>query len=324
MKLQVMIVVAGLISALSAMGEPVAEAPKTSQSGIEEVKTANSPIGDAKTGGPITQGQRIFFTGHSFHYFIPPILENIADSAGITGQQNLGLSAIGGSHVSTHWDVPDEKNQAKMALRTGKVDVLTLAPLYMPDDGIEKFATLALAYNPNIRITVQEIWLRWDTYEPTAKVIPPPSPCDHNAVTIAELRERHAPLFKSIDDHVAELNQKFGKQVLFIVPTGQAVIALRERVLAGKAGGLKTQSELFSDPIAHPTPPMQVLVAYCHYAVIYRRSPVGLPMPEILAKAQKPEWGAETLRVLQEVAWEAVTQHPQSGVRDAGAAGNAK
>jgi hypothetical protein len=275
----------------------------------------------AKTGEPITQGQRIFFTGHSFHAFVPPILKDIADSAGISGQTNLGLSYLGGSRVINHWNVPDEKNQAKKTLCTGQVDVLTLAPLFMPDDGIEKFAVLALEKNPKIRITVQEIWLRRDTYEPTAKVIPQTH--DYNAITIAELRERHAPLFKSIDEHVAELNRKFGKQVLFIVPTGQAVIALRERILAGKAGMLKTQSELFADATGHGTRPLQALVAYCHYAVIYRRSPVGLPMPKILA-TDKKTWDDATVRVLQEVAWEAVTQHPQSGVRDTGAAGSAK
>jgi len=323
MKLNVMIVAASLTFAVSARAQPVAEPPKTSQNEIQEVKAVNSPSGDAKTGEPITQGQRIFFTGHSFHVFIPPILENIADSAGITSQKTLGLSSIGGSRVIQHWNVPDADNQAKEALRTGKVDVLTLAPIFMPDEGIEKFAALALEYNPNIRITVQEIWLWRDTCEPITD-LKNPRTFDYNSATGADLRERHAPLFRSIDDHVAELNQKFGKQVLFIVPTGQAVIALRERILAGKAGGLKSQSELFADRIGHPTYPLQVLVAYCHYAVIYRRSPVGLPMPEILAKAQKPEWGAATLRVLQEVAWEAFTQHPQSGVRDAGAAGNAK
>ena len=208
----------------------------------------------------------------------------------------------------------DEKNKAKEVLRSGNIDVLTLAPIFMPDDGIEKFATLALEHNPKIRITVQEIWLRRDTYEPTAKVIP--QTVDYNAIAIPELRERHAPLFQTIDAHVSELNQKFGKQVLFVVPTGQAVIALRERILAGKAGGLKAQGELFTDVTGHGSKPLQVLVAYCHFAVIYRRSPVGLPVPEILAKDQKPQWGPETVRVLQEVAWEAVTQHPLSGVRD--------
>jgi hypothetical protein len=54
------------------------------------------------------------------------------------------------------------------------------------------------------------------------------------------------------------------------------------------------------------------LAAYCHYAVIYRKSPVGLPPPAGLRKGDD----AESLnRLLQEVAWDAVTHHPLSGVR---------
>lgn len=268
---------------------------------------------DTSATQPITKGQRIFYTGHSFHYFMPPILLDVAKSAGISDQQNLGLSAIGGSRVYQHWNVPDDKNKAKEVLKSGQIDVLTLAPIFMPDDGIEKFATLALEHNPNIRITVQEIWLRRDTYEPTAKEIP--KTVDHNAITGAELRERHKPLFEGFDAHVTELNKKLGKQVLFVVPTGQAVIALRERIIAGKAGGLTKQSDLFTDATGHGTKPLEALVTYCHFAVIYRTNPVGLPVPEILVKANKPEWGADTVRVLQEVAWEAVTQHPLSGVK---------
>ena len=245
----------------------------------------------AKTKGPIMHGQRIFYTGHSFHVDIVPIMKDITESAGISGQENLGLSSIGGSRVIQHWDVPDSINQAKKALGTGKVDVLTMAPIFMPDEGIEKFATLALEGNPKIRITVQEDWLWRDTYEQIGDLWSVPRIWDYDAITGAELRKIHAPVFKSIDEHVATLNQKFGKTVLFIVPAGQAVIALRERIVAGNAGELKTQTELFRDRVGHPAVPLQVLVAYCHYAVIYRRSPCLLytsPSPRDRQKSRMP------------------------------------
>jgi hypothetical protein len=103
--------------------------------------------------------------------------------------------------------------------------------------------------------------------------------------------------------------------VLFVIPAGQAVNALRERIMAGQVPGLKTQADLFADALGHGAPPLKVLVAYCDFAVIYRRSPVGLPVPEILKKEHNPNWDAKLNRVLQEVAWEAVTQHPLSGVK---------
>jgi hypothetical protein len=278
-----------------------------------------SALAKAEANPTISQGQRIFYTGHSFHVFIPPIMKNLAESAGIQGQEYLGLSSIGGSRVIQHWEVPDATNQTKAALGTGNVDVLTLAPIFMPDDGIEKFATLALEKNPTIRITVQEDWMWRDTVEPIT-ALQSPRTWDYDAITGKELLEIHAPVFKSIEDNIAVLNTKYGRKVLLIVPAGQAVIALRERIRAGKGGGLKTQTELFRDRVGHPDIPLQVLVAYCHYAVIYWRCPVGLPLPEILATSKMPGCDAQTNRILQEVSWEAVTQHPQSGVRQLGSA----
>jgi hypothetical protein len=130
------------------------------------------------------------------------------------------------------------------------------------------------------------------------------------------LRKRHAPYFKNIDNYLRTLNKKYGKTVLYVVPVGQAIIALREKIIAGQAPGLKTQADLFIDPVGHPTPPLQALVSYCHFAVTYRRSPVGLPVPSRLANwAGSPEISAKLNRLLQELAWEAAIQHPLSGLR---------
>lgn len=264
-----------------------------------------------KLADPITKGQRVFTAGHSFHYYVPPILSNIAESAEIKDHTQVGLSSIGGSQVIQHWNVAEEKNKAKEALKAGKVDVLTLSPIYLPDDGIENFTKLGLENNKDIRILVQPIWLRWDIDERTTKK---PAKVDHNAINGEELRKRHESYLKSIDDHVRELNKKQGKTVLYVVPAPQAVLALREKIIAGEAPGLKTQEDLFTDELGHGKPPLQVLVAYCNFAVMYRRSPVGLPLPAILEKAKNPDWDAKMNKLLQEVAWEAVKAHPLSGV----------
>ena len=282
--------------------------------GGEAVSHAKNPAtASDKAAVPITQGQRVFTCGHSFHYWIPPILTDMAQGAGIRGHEAVGLSAIGGSRVIQHWNVPDDKNQAKRALREGKVDVLTLSPMHQPDDGIEKFATLALEHNPNVRVTIQEFWIPWDKFEWPFKG--QPDAVNFDAATIAELRKMHAPYFKTFDDYVLGLNKKLGKQVVFVVPSGQAVLALREKIVAGQAPGLSKQADLFSDKLGHPQPPLQALAAYCQFAVIYRTNPIGLPLPDILAKAHRPEWDGKLNRLLQELAWDAVTHHPLSGVK---------
>jgi acetyl esterase/lipase len=271
--------------------------------------------GDAKQPAAIEQGQRVFTCGHSFHVFVPGILSDMAKGAGIKDHQFAGISSIGGSRVIQHWDVPKEKNKAKELLTAGKVDVLTLSPIHLPDEGIANFATLALEHNPKIRITVQQNWLPYDTYDRETPL--KGRKVDRNNATASELRKEHEPYFKTIDDHVRELNKKFDKEALFVVPVGQAVIALRERIIAGEAPGLTTQEDLFTDPIGHAKAPLQAVSGYCYYAVIYRKSPVGLPMPAVLKKANADE---KLNRLLQEIAWDVVTHHPLSGVAPAKAA----
>ena len=261
---------------------------------------------------PITKGLRVFTCGHSYHVWVPGIVADLCKKAEIPDHAQLGISSIGGSRVIQHWDIAPEKNTAKEALKTGKVDVLTLSPIFLPDAGIENFTTLALEHNKDIRVVVQPIWLRWDIYEPTTKR---PAKVDHNAITGEELRKRHAEHFQKMDEHIRELNQKHGKTVLYVAPAPQAVIALREKIIAGEAPGLKAQEDLFTDELGHGTPPLMALVSYCDYAVIYRRSPVGLPVPAILKDAKLGDQEEKLNRLLQELAWEAALQHPLSGVR---------
>jgi hypothetical protein len=201
----------------------------------------------------------------------------------------------------------------KPALETGKVDVLTLSPIYLPDEGIEKLVKLAVEKNPQVRVLLQEFWLPYDVYDVNYKV-KRPAAVDRNSRTSEQLRKESAEYFQSMDDHARALNEQLGKSTVGIVPVGQAVIALREKIIAGEAPGLKQQNDLFTDAIGHATPPLQALVAYCHYAVIYRRSPVGLPLPVVLEKARKPEWDAKLNALLQELAWQAAKEHPLSGV----------
>jgi hypothetical protein len=261
----------------------------------------------------VASGQRVFTCGHSFHVFVYRILDEMAEGAGIEDHQSVGLSRIGGSRVIQHWDVSEEKNEAKAALRAGKVDVLTLSPIWLPDEGIEKFARLGLEHNPDLRVTVQEFWLPNDTYHPVYPLETRVN-VDHNATEIAELRKQQSLYDRDLVQYLDDLNKRLGKEVVFLVPIGQATAALREKIVAGEAPGLKSQWDLFRDCWGHPQAPLQVLAGYCHFAVIYRRSPVGLPLPSDLAKLESMKEKDQLNRLLQELAWDAVSHHPLSGV----------
>jgi hypothetical protein len=260
--------------------------------------------------GPIVRGQRIFSTGHSFHFGFPAILTEIARAAGFAETTIVGISSKGGSQVIQHWG----GKEVQAALKAGAVDVLMTTPIYLPDPGIEQFAELGYSHNPNFRLTVMEFWLPFDQYEPRNYVngpqrIAPPAQVDHNAATGDGLRSIHERYFREMDDLVRSINAKLGKQVVIVVPVGQAVIALREAIAKGQAPGLKQQWDLFTDVLGHPKPPLQILMGYCHEAVIYRTSPVGLAVPKELGANAEP-----LNALLQELAWKAVTQHPLSGV----------
>ena len=266
--------------------------------------------------GPITRGQRIFSTGHSFHFGFPPILNRMARSAGFNDSTIVGISNIGGSKVVQHVS----GSEVRAALKAGKVDVLMTTPIYLPDPGIEQFARLGAENNPNFRLTVMEFWLPFDNYEPRnytngpagspTEYVKPPA-VDHNAATIEELRTIHKRYFDEMDAQVSTINKKLGKQFVFVVPVGQAVIALREKIIARQAPGLKAQWDIFSDQLGHPKMPLTIMMGYCHYAVIYRKSPIGLPVPRELGTGKDAE---DLNRLLQELAWDAVTHHPLSGV----------
>ena len=256
-------------------------------------------------------------------HFTSLIVADLSRAAGDFDTRIVGSTYIGASRVMQHWDVPEDQNQVKAALREGRVDVLTLSPTAsVPDEGIEKFARLALERNPAVRIHVQAGWLSGDWYPGNG---PKTTAVDYAAATIPFLRQQHAPFFEAIDQQVRELNAALGRQAVFVVPVGEAVIALREQVLAGKVPGIRRQEELFGDAVGHPTPPMMALIGYCHYAVIFRRSPVGLPtlglpLPKPLGMYVHPDWDEDLNRLLQQIAWDAVRRQPLSGVSRDGAA----
>jgi hypothetical protein len=264
---------------------------------------------------PETDGQRVYVCGHSFHVMIAQPLEQMGQSAKLKGHAIVGRAFLGGSTVSRHWGVPDEQSAVKKAIRAGKVDVLTLSPhpRILPDPAIGKFTDLLLANNPKGMVLVQSSWLGFDgqgrgTFGNE----------DRNQTNLQNLRKVSEPVHQQLRTQIEELAKQYrgkhGRSVVHLVPVGEAVLRLREQVSQGKIPGISQQSQLFRDEIGHPTAPIAVLAAYCHYAVIYQRSPVGLSVPEVLRNAITANDAEALNRLLQEIAWRVVTDEPLSGI----------
>ena len=255
------------------------------------------------------KGQRVFTAGHSFHVPMPGPLDQIAKAAKIEDHKMAGLQPLGGSSVTQHWNLPDDKDRARKALKTGDVDVLTLSPhLMMPDEAIDKFTALMLEHNPKGRVTIQASWYPFDT--PAGITNKTFKNADRDKADIAELRKAWTPWLEKMREQAKSLNEKHKKTVVLVVPVGDAVLRLRERVVKGEVPGFAKQSELFTDEIGHGKTPISWLTAYCHFAVIYGKSPIGLPAP-----GKKDADNDKLHKILQEAAWAAVIAEPMSGVK---------
>lgn len=248
---------------------------------------------------------RVFYTGHSFHMFVPARVGLTAKAAGIKEYQLAGMQGIGGSRVIQHWDKDKGDNKARQALEKGDVDVFTMAPhLKIPDEGIDRFVELGLKHNPRMRFLVQQSWVPFDYLEKRVK-----DNAERDAVKldVDKLRADHAKWRGDMEEQVKALNKKAGHPAVFIVPAGDAVVKLRQLVAEGKAPGIARQSELFTDAIGHGKLPVVILVSYCNYAGITGRSPVGLRMNE-------PAISPELHELLQRIAWDTVSGYPMSGI----------
>jgi hypothetical protein len=251
-------------------------------------------------------GLRVFYTGHSFHMFVAPRIEQLAKSAGIPGHKQAGVQGLGGSRVIQHWELADDKNKAKPALAGGEVDVFTMAAhLAIPDAGIEHFTELGLKHNPKLRLLVQASWMPFDHTAPELRIR---DNAQRDAMKVEDVQAATDEWRKKMEAQVDDLNKRHAVEAVFIVPVGDAVNELRRRIVAGMFPGVAKQSELFRDSIGHGLGHVQALAAYCNFAAIYRQSPEGL-------KLNEPGVTDEQHAILQKIAWDTVAGYSHSGVK---------
>ncbi len=257
------------------------------------------------------KGLRVFYASHSLMWYVPKPLGEIAADAGIKGHQLVGLQSLGASKTIQHWQLAEDKNDAKKALKSGEVDVFVMSPISFPDAGIENFVKLGLEHNPNMRFIIQLSWGGGDIDNQDF----PKGAFDNvdKEKTPEQLKVYNERNIKAGETQADEINKKYGngKKIVALVPSVQAMVTLRTRIARKEWPGLTRQGELFVDAV-HPSAPMETLNTYLHFAVLYGISPVGLPIPSILKNAKREEWNAQFNRSLQELAWDTVINYPDS------------
>ncbi len=317
--------------------------------GCSSIGGATADVAAAASGVERTQaiasGQKYVMATHSFNVFIGPPraraenqpqrpsfgpgnlgpLAALAAERGKAGHEALAVQMIGGSTPMQHWsqgDGDDSRNIAKVALRKGGVDVLTLSPnARIPEEGIDRFGDLMIATNPDGRILVQCSWSAWDGNGVTPSVggtgRPNFSNEDHDkadAATLGDWIERldaRDGYLERLRTQLSGINARAGRPMAYVVPSATAVYELRKRIAQGTVPGLARQSEIFVDGMGHPRAPLGHLVTYVWFAAMYRESPLGLLA---LVDPSDPSSAARE-ELMQRIAWNAVIAEPMSGVR---------
>jgi hypothetical protein len=184
-------------------------------------------------------------------------------------------------------------------MEKGEVDVCLTVDLNWAEwPALDKWAPAGLAHNPNFRLYQQARFLA-------------EKPEERDNSKIADVQAALDKARKKLEVRVDAINKDLGKQVVFIVPVGDAIVKLREMVVDGKFPGVTKQSELFlSGPRGsiHVEKHANLLTAYCNYAAIYQKSPVGL-------KLEMEDITDEQHAILQKLAWETVSQYPYAGLK---------
>lgn len=261
--------------------------------------------------GPLS----VYHLGHSLvGPIIPAMLEQLA-GAGHTYRMQVGW----GTSLKDHWLHPnpklrgfDEDNKsdkyrdAKEATASKDYDVLVATEMVELNDAIKyhqspeylaRWASRAREGRPDIRLYLYETW----------------HPNDE-----ANFRERLDKDLPALWEGVVlygALARDPERHPIYLIPGGQVVAALARRLdAAGGLPGLPKLEGLFRDNI-HLNELGCYLIALTHYAVIYQRSPVGLPHQLNKPDGTPAEAPPEALaKIMQEVVWEVVTSLPKTGL----------
>ena len=260
----------------------------------------------------IPDGRRMFYCSHSLMWDTPVPVAEMAKAYGITNHVQVGLERMGFSTTLQHWQQPDGENQSKKALQTGSVDDFLMSPMEMPDVGIENFVKLGLLNNPNMRFFIQNNWTAFNQDgQKQHQGLAVMNQVNWDATAVDTLKGLDTTYEKAFETQVTQINDEVGHKVLYIIPTSQAETVLRIKIAQNEIPGLEKQSQLFIDKIGHPAPPLITLNAYVHFATVYGRSPVGLPIPSVLKQAKNPKFDDAFNKALPELAWKTVLEYSQ-------------
>lgn len=280
-------------------------------------------IAYAQPAPPAAQaGLNVFHLGHSLvGRDMPAMLAQLA------GQGHAYESQLGwGTSLKEHWEPGETINgfetendhpryrDAREAVSSGEYDAVVLTEMVELRDAIRyhqsgkylaKWAALARQANPDTRIYLYESWHRLDDEEGWLDRLDRDLERLWKPELLAQDLRRNTPV-----------------RPVYLIPAGQVMAAFVRKLEArGGDGPVTGRKDLFQrkddgtlDPI-HINDIGAYLVALTHYAVLYQRSPVGLPYRLTRADGTPADAPPEDVaRLMQETVWEVVRTRPETGV----------
>lgn len=254
-----------------------------------------------------TGPMKTYHLGHSLVGRDMPAM--LAQLAGHTYHSQLGWGASLGDHWSGQVNGFATENAhlahrpVREALASGDYAAVIFTEMVELRDAIRHhnstarladWAVLARKARPDVRLYLYETWHRLDDPAGWLERID----TDLSALWQAQILQ--------------PAMQKAGE--IYLIPAGQVMAAAARMAEAGQLPGLGTRRDFFADDI-HPNDLGNWLVAMTHYAVLYHRTPLGLPAQ--LARADGTPATPplpDTAHFLQELVWKVVTGYPASGV----------
>lgn len=119
------------------------------------------------------------------------------------------------------------------------------------------------------------------------------------------------------ETHVTWLRQNYpDRKPAKLIPVGHVLHVLDQRAKAGLVPGLTTMWDWYIDAV-HVNNVVNFTIGSTFYAVIFGKSPVGLPHEMYNHADSRVRITPELARLIQETVWQVVATHPMTGVTEA-------
>jgi len=264
---------------------------------------------------------RVVGVGHSFMMPGYKTLRAISKGAGM--QQPLYTHVGGGMTGSARykWEQEngifefDGKPVPKLlsSIANAKWDAMMFGPYY--NDRAEYYSCwidFCLKYNPDMKFYLSDAWPQLEQLKKKPK---------SEAFFTAEVLDRMASEKRATSQKTLDPLLKAYPNKIFVLPTSDAMVLAAKHFIRGELPGIeglhraigKQERSLWKDQLGHLGPGLERLEGYVFYATLYRKSPEQIQNAiDFGGDGDFPS--AELDRIFRKIAWQAVAEHPYSGI----------